>query len=148
MAAQDDPRVKPHVRAAAQEVVRTFGITDIGGFATTGHMVDSDHYRGLAIDVMGTVKAQQVANWAVANAQRLSVTYVIWNRQINDVRDGKGWVAYHGASPHTDHVHISFAAVAGAGGPVVGFGPDGTSATAPDNSPQGCLKALFDLFGF
>lgn len=147
MAAQDDPRVKPHVRAAAQEVVRTFGVTDIGGFATSGHMVDSDHYRGLAIDVMGTVKAQQVANWALANAQRLSVTYVIWNRQINDVRNGKGWVAYHGTSPHTDHVHISFAATPGAGGQTFAPEPDAAGGTPAANTPQGCLKAILDLFG-
>jgi len=108
VSAQDDPRVRPHVRAAAAEIASTFGITNIGGFATTGHIPDSDHYKGLAIDVMTTLKNQQIANWAVQNAARLSITYVITLRHIWDSRNNRGWEPYNGTSPHTDHVHISF----------------------------------------
>lgn len=115
MAVWDDTRVKPHVRAAAKEISETFGITNIGGFATSGHIPDSDHYKGLAIDVMTTLKGQQIANWATQNAGRLSITYVIWNRHIWDSRNNRGWEPYHGTSPHTDHVHISFFSQPGSG---------------------------------
>lgn len=108
MAVWDDPRVKPHVRAAAKEISQTFGITDIGGFATSGHIPDSDHYKGLAIDVMTRTQNQQIANWVIQNAARLSVTYEITLRHIWDSRNGKGWQPYSGPSPHMDHVHISF----------------------------------------
>jgi hypothetical protein len=41
----------------------------------------------------------------VRNADRLGVLYVIWFRQI--WLPATGWKAYHGASAHTDHVHVS-----------------------------------------
>lgn len=105
--------VKPNVRSCAQAIAGTFGITNIGGFATSGHMPGSDHYRGLAIDVMISSVAQgnSVARWAQMHASDYSITYVIWNRRIWSVRrSAEGWRPYVGASPHTDHVHISFSA--------------------------------------
>lgn len=143
MSAMTDTRVKPHVRAAAQEISDRFGITNIGGFATTGHISDSDHYKGLAIDVMTTLQGQAVADYAVANAKRLSITYVIWNRHIWDIRNNRGWEAYHGTSPHTDHVHISFYPTPqGDGG-----APVDTITGQPVTAQQdGCLQLLLDLF--
>lgn len=42
------------------------------------------------------------------NARRLGVMYIIWNRQIwNNSSASSGWRPYTGASPHTDHVHVS-----------------------------------------
>lgn len=41
----------------------------------------------------------------VRNADRLGVLYVIWYRQI--WFPATGWRAYHGASTHMDHVHVS-----------------------------------------
>jgi hypothetical protein len=41
----------------------------------------------------------------VRNADRLGVLYVIWFRQI--WFPATGWKTYHGASAHTDHVHVS-----------------------------------------
>lgn len=146
MSAQTDPRVKPHVRAVAKQVEQSFGISDIGGFATTGHISNSDHYLGLAIDVMTSLKGQEVANWAVQNAKQLCITYVIWNRHIWDSRDGKGWVPYHGTSPHTDHVHISFFPTCDAA-----WSPDqlqgggsGGNASTPN---AGCTQLISHIFG-
>lgn len=138
VAAQDDPRVKPHVRAAAQEVAQTFGVQDIQGYSyrdIAGTNTLSDHAKGLAIDVMGAVKGQQVANWAVQNAARLSITYVIWNRQYWDAK--QGWVKYTGVNPHTDHVHISFAAEPGSGA-----GGAQNIAGLPTPGNVGCLSML------
>lgn len=140
MAVWDDPRVKPWVQSAAKEISQRFGITNIGGFATTGHISDSDHYKGLAIDVMTSIKGQEVADWTIANASRLSVKYVIWNRHI--WQNGK-WTNYTGTSPHTDHVHISFNSKPGDG---TASPTDTTTDDLSTVDPSGCLKKLLDLF--
>lgn len=139
VAAYDDTRVQPHVRTAAREFRDKFSITNIGGFATSGHIPGSDHYTGLAIDVMTSIKGQAVADYAIANAARLGIKYVIWNRHI--WQNGK-WTNYTGTSPHTDHVHISFNGSAGSGGAPV----DNGSSASSDSGPQGCLKALLNMF--
>ena len=46
-----------------------------------------------------------VMAFLVRNADRLGVLYVIWFRQI--WFPATGWKSYHGASEHTDHVHVS-----------------------------------------
>jgi hypothetical protein len=80
----------------------------------------SDHYTGNALDLMipsyntttGKALGQNVANWAVANHQKLGIHYVIWNQQIWNVdRERDGWRAMSDrgsdSANHTDHVHIS-----------------------------------------
>jgi hypothetical protein len=128
--------VKPHVKAAAEEISARFQITNIGGYRATGSVPNSDHPKGLAIDVMTVAKGNLVANWTIQNAARLGVTYIIWNRRI--WQDGK-WSAYSGPSPHTDHVHISFA----------GTGGDSSAPVADSStgSLSGCLGALMDALG-
>ncbi len=127
--------VKPHVRRAAEEISSRFGITNIGGFRAVGSVPGSDHPKGLAIDVMTRDKGTMVAEWTIANAKRLAVTYVIWNRRIYDTRNGRGWVKYDGPSPHTDHVHISFYAK-----PDMYGSPEETGESSSDLS--GCLGML------
>lgn len=134
--AWDDPKCAPHVRAAAAEFRDFFSVGTIYGWRATGSVADSDHPKGLAIDVMTTLKGPAVANYAIANAARLSIKYIIWNRQI--WQNGK-WTKYSGPSPHTDHVHISFNGTPGSGGPVDSGGTDSAD-------PTGCLKKLLDLF--
>jgi hypothetical protein len=44
-----------------------------------------------------------------AMARRLGVMYVIWDSRIwKSYQASRGWQPYAGASPHTDHVHLSF----------------------------------------
>ncbi|MFW5474963.1 peptidoglycan-binding domain-containing protein [Knoellia sp. CPCC 206450] len=44
-----------------------------------------------------------------AMARRFGINYIIWNRQMWRAYDpARGWAPYSGASPHTDHIHISF----------------------------------------
>lgn len=102
--------VKPWVAASAGEITRRFGITNIGGYRSSGSVPNSDHPRGLADDVMIRSKAQgdQVAQYSVANADRLGITYVIWNRQIWNPSVSNQWRDYDGPSDHTDHVHRSY----------------------------------------
>ena len=103
-------------------VVDTFGVTDIGGFATEGHVAGSDHYTGRAIDVMltplgptNTELGWQIATYLQSRAQELGIKYLIWDgRQWSPERAGEGWRPYRhpsgGSSPtldHQDHVHVS-----------------------------------------
>jgi hypothetical protein len=99
--------VKPHVLAGASEIANRFGITNVGGYRSKGSVPNSDHPKGLAVDLMTKDKAKgdAIAAYALANASRLKVKYVIWWGQINN---GSGWKKYNGPSDHKDHVHISF----------------------------------------
>lgn len=105
--------VKPHVATAANYLGPKFGIKTIYGWATGLY----DHPKGLALDFMidnlpnGKAVGQALADFAVANAATLRLTYVIWNRRIWSVaRAAEGWRPYSGDSTHEDHVHLSFAA--------------------------------------
>jgi hypothetical protein len=109
--------VKPHVAAAAAEIGGRFNIGTVYGFSVrnvAGTTTLSDHALGLALDFM-TRNGDGLAAYAQANAARLGVTYVIWNRRIWSVgRADEGWRTYYGVSPHTDHVHVSFKGNGGA----------------------------------
>ncbi|MFA9430801.1 hypothetical protein [Egicoccus sp. AB-alg2] len=71
-----------------------------------------------ASDPADAAAAAEVLDWLLATdedgnahamARRLGVMYVIWDGEIwSAARAGEGWRPYHGASPHTDHVHFSF----------------------------------------
>lgn len=137
MAAWNDGKTKPHVAKAALEISARFGILDIGGYRSGPDA--QDHGLGLAIDVMTTVKGQAVADYAQANAKRLAITYIIWNRAIWDIRNSRGWEPYKGSSPHTDHVHISFFPTA-----------SGDNSPPVDGTPsqnEGCAGMILRLLG-
>jgi len=128
------PGVKPWVQFAADEIDNKFHPSSQLGVGLRADNPASDHPKGLAVDNMvGSDKAKgdAIAAYAVANASRLGITYVIWYARIWE--PGKGWQTYHhpsgGTSPtqlHMDHVHVSFLA---------NFSQSGTSA--PVDSTQG-----------
>lgn len=64
-----------------------------------------------AVDVMttnGTVLAENLAAKLGRHPAMKSGAYVIWNHRIISAdRKSEGWRPYSGASPHTDHVHVS-----------------------------------------
>lgn len=86
----------------------------------------SEHPKGLAVDFMidgwdtaaGRAYGWQVANWVTANADRLKVSYVIWDVKIwrNYGKNKGNWTTYtHPLGPtsnprllHKDHVHVSY----------------------------------------
>lgn len=143
----NDQRLKPHVRAAADEINKTFGITNIQGYSfrnIAGTNTLSDHAKGLALDVMCTLAVgKNVSAWVVSNGSRLNITYVIWNKQI---WQNGAWTAYRGANPHIDHVHVSFSPQPGAGG--TGSGTQGFAGDSPDLSVnEGCIRAILKLLG-
>lgn len=153
------PGVKPWVQSAADEIADRFGPLTQLGVGLRSDNPASDHPKGLAIDNMvgkDRAKGDAIATYAVANATRLGVTYVIWYARIWE--PGKGWQAYHhpsgGTSPtqmHMDHVHISFLAnfrAGGSGSPVEntqGFGiPVVSDAAAVFSSAKKAVDFLTD----
>lgn len=92
----------------------------------------SEHKEGRAWDWRVNVNrsaerasAQNLMDWLFASdefgnghamARRLGIMYIVWNRHIwGSYRASAGWRPYNGVSPHTDHVHFSFARAGGAG---------------------------------
>ncbi|WP_280387509.1 hypothetical protein [Nocardia wallacei] len=106
---------KPHVAQAGHLLSRAFGVADVGG--TPDSRSDGDHGAGLALDFMVSDSAQgdAIAEFVLANSDRLGVSYVIWQQRYND---GSGWSTMEDrGSPtanHYDHVHVSFSSFAAA----------------------------------
>jgi peptidoglycan hydrolase-like protein with peptidoglycan-binding domain len=85
----------------------------------------AEHGEGRALDWM--IDSTKPANLALANAltrwlaapdaqgrpgamaRRFGINYIIFNRQQWKAwAPERGWTAYYGVSPHTDHIHFSF----------------------------------------
>lgn len=103
--------VAKDVAAAADYWGSKYGIHTIYGLGP-GSVPGSDHPHGLALDYMinnlknGHNVGQGLANSIISAYRQWNVKYVIWNRYIWS--PSRGWRRYHGPSPHTDHVHVSF----------------------------------------
>jgi len=86
----------------------------------------SEHKEGRALDFAFNVndptqaaQANTVLDWLLATdaagnphafMRRFGIMYIIWNRRIFRASNpGAGWQPYSGTSPHTDHIHFSFA---------------------------------------
>jgi peptidoglycan hydrolase-like protein with peptidoglycan-binding domain len=114
-----DPRDQPGVSsfAALMKAHYKVGLTGI----SRGCQADtSEHYDGRALDWMLSVNdpqqkavADSVVAWLSADngvvARRFGLSYIIWNHKVwREYAPEKGWTAYTGAVPHTDHIHFSF----------------------------------------
>jgi len=99
-------------RAGYPTIRATVPSLTINGWRATGSVPDSDHPRGLALDVMGPNRLQ--AAQIIATFVRLpGAHYWIWNSEIANIESSANrpaWTRrpYTGPSPHTDHVHLSF----------------------------------------
>ncbi|GGV32972.1 hypothetical protein GCM10010182_65790 [Actinomadura cremea] len=115
-------RMTPTMRTLLLEINSVFGpFPSIGCFRGTAD--PQDHADGRACDFMESTGGRmpsgsalrhgdQVAAYAVANAERLGVSYVIWRQRIwNIARAGEGWRPMEDRGSltqnHYDHVHIS-----------------------------------------
>ena len=119
------PHAKPGV-VAFRAMARThFGAGDLGITRSCGRGGVSEHKEGRAWDAAYNyykpaqrANAQRLIAWLTApdeygnpaaNAKRLGVMYVIWNKKIwAPYAEERGWRPYRGASSHRDHIHISF----------------------------------------
>ncbi|HYO86336.1 MAG TPA: peptidoglycan-binding protein [Dermatophilaceae bacterium] len=114
-----DPFAKPGAVALGDLLLASYR-TGSYGVSRLCHLDGtSEHLEGRALDWM--LSAANPAQHAVAtsalawltdnsgaNARRLGVMYLIYNRKMWRAYDpGRRWADYHGASPHTDHIHIS-----------------------------------------
>lgn len=107
--------VKTWVSTAADEIGQRFSVRTVYGWAYRTYT--SDHPLGLALDFMtyaDLAKGDQISSYAIANAHRLSIKYVIWKQRIWTVTKPY-WVLMDDrgstTANHYDHVHISFLAV-------------------------------------
>jgi hypothetical protein len=121
----------PRAEAVRTDLERAFGDLSLGGFSPggvkEGHMEGSAHYDGRAVDVfVRPVNAANkrtgwaIAHYLVANAARLEIQHVIFDKQIwsSGRRSEQGWRDYRsprddGGDParraileHRDHVHV------------------------------------------
>jgi hypothetical protein len=121
--------LQPVAVQAENYVRRAFGFRgSIGGFARSGHISNSKHYQGLAIDVMVPLGplADRITNYfAGPGYARWHVDNVIHNHRIFNA--GRGWHAYpERGNPtlnHEDHVHIDFVSGAPVSAAVAGAAP-------------------------
>ncbi|HUR51407.1 MAG TPA: hypothetical protein VMZ11_04720 [Mycobacteriales bacterium] len=81
-----------------------------------GVRVSSASEKAKAAAFLAWLLKTDAAGHKAANARRLGVMYVIWNKRIwGAYAANSGWRAYNGSNPHTDHVHISLSRAGGAG---------------------------------
>ena len=120
-----DPTAKPGTIALRDLLEATYPSTSsagIGRDCAVGGV--SEHKEGRAYDwsvnandPVDAAIVKDFLTWLLATdsygnkyamARRLGIMYVIWNRQTwKAYAADKGWQAYTGSSPHTDHVHFS-----------------------------------------
>jgi hypothetical protein len=115
-----------------QDLDRAFGHLPMGGFAPggvrSGHMPGSAHYEGRAVDVFvrpiaprNKTRGWAIAQYLVANAERLEIDTVIFDARIWTARRAdEGWRDYRVSTTnrsratvrileHRDHVHVDVA---------------------------------------
>ena len=121
----------PRAEVVREDVENAFGDLALGGFApdgvTTGHMEGSAHYDGRAIDIFvrpitdeNRRRGWAIAQYLVANAERLTLDHVIFDGMIWSAgrSSEEGWRAYQpdvdddtsaetrAVLEHRDHVHV------------------------------------------
>lgn len=118
-----DPVERPGTQALRALLLTTYGKANGAGITRScSSGGTSEHKDGRAYDWMlnaanagDKAMGDSFVTWLTGpdakgvvggNAHRLGVQYVIWNKRTWQSWNGQ-WKAYTGASPHTDHVHIS-----------------------------------------
>lgn len=117
---------QPGVAAFKSLVLTNYPVTrNLGVVRACGIGGSSEHKEGRAWDwgvyvtrASEAAAAQEVITWLLAtdrhgnrhaNARRLGLMYMIWNRRVWKAYSNPGtWHAYTGSNPHTDHIHFSF----------------------------------------
>jgi len=116
------PTARVGVTAFKNLVLATYPCTSHGGITRScSGGGKSEHKEGRAWDWMVKYPhpaADSLLKWLLAtdkygnkhaNARRLGIMYMVWNRKIwGSYKASQGWRKYTGSHPHTDHVHFSF----------------------------------------
>lgn len=113
-----DPTDRTGTVRLGRLLTATYG-AGVVGFSRNCDGTLSEHHDGRAIDWMLNAAdptqravADSFRTWVTADggavARRLGIQYLIWNKQMwRAYAPERGWAPYSGASPHTDHIHIS-----------------------------------------
>ena len=112
----DIGQVRPQTQALADEVGQRFELepSEIGGYRESA--VDANgHPAGLAVDFMtyeDRALGDEIVSYVIANAERLSVDYIIWKQAVWYAADAEaGWepMADRGSETanHLDHPHVN-----------------------------------------
>ncbi len=126
------PSTKPGMARFVRLVQRRYGGGSLGVSRGCGSGGQSEHKEGRAWDwamdagrTRDRNRVQSLFNWLFAtdsscrrfaNARRIGIMYIIWNRRMFRMYDtDRGWARYSGPSAHTDHVHFSLTRAGGAG---------------------------------
>ena len=116
------PTARAGVVAFKSLLLATYPCTYSGGITRScSSGGKSEHKEGRAFDWMVKYPhpaADSVIKWLLAtdkygnkhaNARRLGIMYMVWNRKIwGSYKASQGWRKYSGSNPHTDHIHFSF----------------------------------------
>lgn len=118
-----DPHAKAGTVAFSRLIMGKFGGRSLGIVRACSVGSTSEHKEGRAFDwglnahkAADRKKANRAIKWLTEEvngvealrAKKLGVMYMIWNKKMWRGYDPEaGWQPYTGASPHTDHVHIS-----------------------------------------
>jgi peptidoglycan hydrolase-like protein with peptidoglycan-binding domain len=164
-----DPVAKPGVVAFATLMTSHYKLGSAGGITRNCFSGVTEHSEGRAWDWMLSVDkpnekavADAVTSWLSAPdaegrpgamARRFGIMYIIWNHKMWRAYDpGRGWAAYTGSVPHTDHIHFSFywdgaygrtSWWTGKALTTVSNGPAGTpSPTTPPQAPASVYTVL------
>lgn len=122
-----DPHAKPGVTAFAQLMVSHYKVGSAAAWAIERNCNSgvTEHSEGRAWDWMLNAAnpsqkavADSVVAWLSAPdaegrpgamARRFGINYIIWNKKMwRAYAPERGWAAYTGSSPHTDHIHFTF----------------------------------------
>jgi hypothetical protein len=128
----------------------------VNGWRAGACIEGREHPCGLAVDAMTTDrgKGDAITGWALLHPD---LKYVIWQRRI--MYPGGRDEAYRGASPHTDHVHISFKGTGPAGSPTIdmqgqadalaaqGAGAEWANLLGPLKQIYDAIKGIYDVLG-
>lgn len=96
-----------NAKAAYPKVKSSFPGLTVYGWRSVGSVPNSDHPKGLALDVMNPTGAQ--ANAIILLFRSLpGAHYWIWSGHKASTESGWKVGIYTGPNPHTDHVHLSF----------------------------------------
>ncbi len=129
----------PGTRALAEHLKARFpGAVSYGGYNCRANTADpskiSVHGSGRAIDLFVPLWNGQadndlgdpIANYLVANAERLGIEFIVWDRTSWGAhRAAPKHRAYGGPHPHHDHLHIELAPWAAGGGATFDKSPRG-----------------------